>query len=130
MDAIHKRSRIHRTLNTMDTHLLNGLIALFLVVSRVHEIQGYLNNNIYHYNETYFANYSQHVNSDNRIDKSDDVFRYYRSEIRREPRFISFETRDDNIEVELDFAIPFLSIPVKRALSGGVSNTVQSMLRV
>lgn len=32
--------------------------------------------------------------------------------LNREPRFISFQTKDDNIEVEIDFAIPFLSIPV------------------
>lgn len=92
----------------MDTHLLNGLIALcLLVVSKVHEIQGYINNEIYHYNETsadyLAANYSHHINKENRQDNKfeDDVFRYYRSEIRREPRFISFETRDDNIEVNI-----------------------------
>lgn len=60
----------------------------------------------------------------------DDVFEHYRSEKpRREPRFISFQTKDDNIEVEIDFAVPFLSIPVKRSLSGAMG-TLQNVIKV
>lgn len=58
----------------------------------------------------------------------DQVFQHYRSD-RREPRFISFQTKDDNIEVEIDFAIPFLSIPVKRSLSGAMG-TLQNVISV
>ncbi|XP_058839878.1 uncharacterized protein LOC131695410 [Topomyia yanbarensis] len=39
----------------------------------------------------------------------------------REPRFISFQTRDNNIEVEVQFAIPFLSVPVKKSVDGMMS---------
>jgi hypothetical protein len=56
------------------------------------------------------------------------VFQHYRGE-RREPRFISFQTKDDNIEIEIDFAIPFLSIPVKRSLSGAMG-TLQNVISV
>lgn len=60
----------------------------------------------------------------------DQVFRHYSaSENRREPRFISFNTKDDNIEVEIDFAVPFLSIPVKRSLSGAMG-TIQNVISV
>uniref|UniRef100_A0A182QVB2 DUF4781 domain-containing protein n=1 Tax=Anopheles farauti TaxID=69004 RepID=A0A182QVB2_9DIPT len=44
---------------------------------------------------------------------------------RREPRFISFETKDNNIEVEIDFAIPFLSIPIKRSVNGVMSSVLK-----
>jgi hypothetical protein len=54
---------------------------------------------------------------------------YSASENKREPRFISFQTKDDNIEVEIDFAIPFLSIPVKRSLSGAMG-TLQNVISV
>lgn len=60
----------------------------------------------------------------------DEVFDHYRSEGRnREPRFVSFQTKDDHIEVEIDFAIPFLSIPVKRSLSGAMG-TFQNVIKV
>lgn len=58
------------------------------------------------------------------------VFQHYRSDSRgREPRFISFQTNDDHINVEIDFAIPFLSIPVKRSLSGAMG-TFQNVISV
>lgn len=65
-----------------------------------------------------------------RLKEFDAVFQHYRSDYeRREPRFISFQTKDDNIEVEIDFAIPFLSIPVKRSLSGAMG-TLQNVIKV
>lgn len=65
-----------------------------------------------------------------KLEEFDDVFQHYRSDKpRREPRFISFQTKDDNIEVEIDFAIPFLSIPVKRSLSGAMG-TLQNVISV
>lgn len=99
-----------------------------------------------------------HVLSENRHHKHfyqkdfDRVFDHYRGEggRSREPRFVSFQTKDDNIEVEigknekeksselkfieflkivLDFAIPFLSIPVKRSLSGAMG-TLQNVISV
>ncbi|CRL07414.1 CLUMA_CG020387, isoform A [Clunio marinus] len=47
----------------------------------------------------------------------DEAFNYYYNGIpsKREPKFISFQTAD-NIEVELDFSIPLLSIPVRKSL--------------
>lgn len=63
----------------------------------------------------------------------DDAFQHYRSDHldshSRQPRFISFNSKDDNIDVELDFAVPFLSIPVKRALDTAVG-TFQGVVRV
>jgi hypothetical protein len=58
----------------------------------------------------------------------EESFEHYRSD-RREPRFVSFNTKDDNIEVEIDFAVPFLSIPVKRSLSGAMG-TLQNVISV
>lgn len=47
----------------------------------------------------------------------DEAFLHYRSDdLVRKPRFISLNSKDDNIDVELDFAVPFLTIPVKKAL--------------
>lgn len=57
------------------------------------------------------------------------IFDHYRSDSRREPRFISFQTKDDDIHVEIDFAIPFLSIPVRRSLSGAMG-TIQNVIKV
>lgn len=63
----------------------------------------------------------------------DDAFLHYRSDHldshSREPRFISFNSREDNINVELDFAVPFLSIPVKKALDTAMG-TFQGVVRV
>lgn len=56
------------------------------------------------------------------------IFDHYRSDS-REPRFISFNTNDDNIQVEIDFAIPFLSIPVRKSLSGAMG-TFQNVIKV
>lgn len=65
-----------------------------------------------------------------KLKEFDKTFNHYRSDVkRREPRFISFQTKDDNIEVEIDFAIPFLSIPVKRSLSGAMG-TLQNVISV
>lgn len=65
-----------------------------------------------------------------KLKEFDKAFNHYRSDAkRREPRFISFQTKDDNIEVEIDFAIPFLSIPVKRSLSGAMG-TLQNVISV
>uniref|UniRef100_A0A182FL26 Uncharacterized protein n=1 Tax=Anopheles albimanus TaxID=7167 RepID=A0A182FL26_ANOAL len=40
------------------------------------------------------------------------------SKLAREPRFISFQTTDSSIDVELNFAIPFMSIPVQKSMTG------------
>uniref|UniRef100_A0A182VX61 Transmembrane protein n=1 Tax=Anopheles minimus TaxID=112268 RepID=A0A182VX61_9DIPT len=44
---------------------------------------------------------------------------------RREPRFISFETKDNSIEVEVNFAIPFLSIPIQKSMDGVMSSVLK-----
>lgn len=43
----------------------------------------------------------------------------------REPKFISFQTKNDQIEVEIDFAIPFLTIPVKKSIDGMMSSVMK-----
>lgn len=43
----------------------------------------------------------------------------------REPKFISFHTKDNNIQVELQFAIPFITIPVKKSVDGMVNSFQQ-----
>ncbi|KFB44140.1 hypothetical protein ZHAS_00011977 [Anopheles sinensis] len=47
------------------------------------------------------------------------------AKLRREPRFISFETKDNSIEVEIDFAIPFLSIPIQKSMNGVMSSVLK-----
>lgn len=86
----------------------------------------YANQNKYIYHNQEFADRSRNKHFNEK--QFDQVFQYYRSE-RREPRFISFQTKDDNIEVEIDFAIPFLSIPVRRSLSGAMG-TLQNVINV
>lgn len=97
----------HPFLNTMDKYLVNGLIVLCLLISNVLQIQGYYSSTIVmHNNESDvedLINLNYNINKNNRIDKTDEVFRHYRSDIKREPRFISFETRDDNIEVVISY---------------------------
>ncbi|XP_055524549.1 uncharacterized protein LOC129718138 [Wyeomyia smithii] len=63
------------------------------------------------------------LSEDPRRDRSGLVRRQERSQ--REPRFISFHTKDNNIQVELQFAIPFISIPVKKSVDGMVSSFQQ-----
>lgn len=106
--------------------------SLVLLLMTITTVQGYLND----YNGTTSKLHTVHnsFSSENshqfRRKDFDGVFDHYRSENqRREPRFISFNTKDDNIEVEIDFAIPFLSIPVKRSLSGAMG-TFQNVVKV
>lgn len=48
----------------------------------------------------------------------DDIMRHYRSDIRkREPQFIGFDINDDNIEIDMEIAVPFLSVPTKKSLT-------------
>lgn len=103
-------------------------LLLMLIVSSV---QGY-NSSTY----GRFEDHSNRVSSEDhhpqlKAQEFDKVFRMYRADFngRREPRFVSFQTKDDNIEVEIDFAIPFLSIPVKRSLSGAMG-TFQNVIKV
>lgn len=79
----------------------------------------------YNYNELHSVEQQKGQFKEKDFDK---VFRLYEND-RREPRFISFQTKDDNIEVEIDFAIPFLSIPVKRSLSGAMG-TIKNVIKV
>ncbi|KAG5669734.1 hypothetical protein PVAND_000028 [Polypedilum vanderplanki] len=79
--------------------------------------------NKYHYHNELIERTRYKYQSRKQFEQS---FEHYRSD-RREPRFVSFQTKDDNIEVEIDFAIPFLSIPVKRSLSGAMG-TLQNVI--
>ena len=104
-----------------------SLLLFFIALARV---QGYQSGT----NETSSKKYV-HTNLDShqkrfKLKDFDNFFQSYRSDSkRREPRFISFQTKEDNIEVEIDFAIPFLSIPVKRSLSGAMG-TLQNVISV
>ncbi|XP_058452136.1 uncharacterized protein LOC131430897 [Malaya genurostris] len=35
-----------------------------------------------------------------------------------EPRFVGFQTKDNNIEVGVEFAVPFITVPIKRSVDG------------
>lgn len=107
----------------MDYSLLLLLIALI-------RVQGYHNDTNGTSSENYVYTSLDSHQKQFKIKDFDNVFRHYRSDNkRRESRFISFQTKDDNIEVEIDFAIPFLSIPVKRSLSGAMG-TLQNVIKV
>lgn len=41
----------------------------------------------------------------------EEVLSYYRSDTRkREPQFLGFDIQDDNIEIDMEIAVPFLSV--------------------
>ena len=47
----------------------------------------------------------------------DEVLHHYRSDIRkREPQFLGFDIQDDNIEIDMEIAVPFLSVPTKKSI--------------
>lgn len=47
----------------------------------------------------------------------DEVLHHYRSDIKkREPRFLGFDIQDDNIEIDMEIAVPFLSVPTKKSI--------------
>jgi hypothetical protein len=121
------------------TMMIAFVLLLMMTIARV---QGYFNSdlngtivdNYVHQNEATNGHGRQQQQQQKHFNQRqfDQILDYYRSDgkpSRREPRFISFQTKDDNIEVEIDFAIPFLSIPVKRSLSGAMG-TLQSVISV
>nr|XP_019541955.2 uncharacterized protein LOC109412795 isoform X2 [Aedes albopictus] len=57
----------------------------------------------------------------------DGLIRSARRSHNREPKFISFTTKNDNIEVEIDFAIPFLTIPVKDSVDGVMGSIMKGV---
>lgn len=107
-----------------------SLLLLLVAFARVQGYQRNLNGTVtdsYEYNSVTSEN--SHFKQF-KIRDFDKVFQHYRSDQkRREPKFISFQTKDDNIEVEIDFAIPFLSIPVKRSLNGAFG-TLKNVISV
>jgi hypothetical protein len=47
----------------------------------------------------------------------DEVLHHYRSDIRkREPQFLGFDIQDDNIEIDMEIAVPFLTVPTKKSM--------------
>lgn len=102
-------------------------LLLFIVI----RVQGYNNtsNTTREFNRSYSG--LNHQWKYNQRKLFDDSFKHYRSDQLkpRQSRFISFNSKDDNIDVELDFAIPFLSIPVKRSLDTALG-TLQGVIRV
>lgn len=49
----------------------------------------------------------------------DEVLHHYRSDFttrKREPQFIGFDIEDDNIEIDMEIAVPFLSVPTKKSI--------------
>lgn len=107
--------------------------SLLLLVLALTRVQGYQSKSNGTVSDSYEYNSMSSENShfkQFKIHDFDKVFQHYRSDQkRREPKFISFQTKDDNIEVEIDFAIPFLSIPVKRSLNGAMG-TLQNVISV
>lgn len=46
----------------------------------------------------------------------EEVLSYYRSDTRkREPQFLGFDIQDDNIEIDMEIAVPFLSVRMGRS---------------
>lgn len=108
-----------------------SFLLLLLALARVQGFKRSLNGTVI--NGYVYNSVSKNENSDFKAFKLNDfdkVFQHYRSDQkRREPKFISFQTKDDNIEVEIDFAVPFLSIPVKRSLNGAMG-TLENVIKV
>lgn len=49
----------------------------------------------------------------------DEVLHHYRSDFttrKREPQFLGFDIQDDNIEIDMEIAVPFLSVPTKKSI--------------
>lgn len=58
------------------------------------------------------------INGPMPVNKFDEVMNYYRSDLRkREPQFLGFDIQDDNIEIDMEIAVPFLSVPTKKGLN-------------
>lgn len=53
----------------------------------------------------------------------DEIYRQSRSAVgRREPKFVGFAIQDDNIEIDMEIAVPFLSVPKKRGVGSRSRN--------
>lgn len=76
-----------------------SLVLFILTITR--EVQGYYND----VNGTISSNYLSSERREKQFNQKefDNVFEHYRGERSRsrEPRFVSFQTKDDNIEVEI-----------------------------
>ncbi|KAG5669730.1 hypothetical protein PVAND_000025 [Polypedilum vanderplanki] len=75
----------------------------------------------YYHNKNVSSNYSPYQSTIElnipAVYQFDDVMRHYRSDIRkREPQFLGFDIQDDNIEIDMEIAVPFLSVPTKKSL--------------
>lgn len=69
-------------------------------------------------NSSSFVPYQPTIELNVPVYQYDDIMRHYRSDIRkREPQFIGFDIDDDNIEIDMEIAVPFLSVPTKKSLS-------------
>jgi hypothetical protein len=126
----------HKSVYNIVTMELN-LVLLLIIQSTtlIVRVQGFINSTssslsgVGSYKPIYNKELSE-ISRQRHLRQFEQSFKHYSaSENRREPRFISFQTKDDNIEVEIDFAIPFLSIPVKRSLSGAMG-TLQNVISV
>lgn len=71
-------------------------------------------------NSTNFIPYQQQslgVELNVPIYQYDEVLHHYRSDTRkREPQFLGFDIQDDNIEIDMEIAVPFLSVPTKKSI--------------
>lgn len=53
----------------------------------------------------------------------DEIYRQSRNVVsRREPKFLGFAIQDDNIEIDMEIAVPFLSVPKKRGVGSRSRN--------
>lgn len=92
-------------------------VLLFLLASfaEVYMQEYYLNSNG---SSSSFIPYQSTIELNIPVYQYDTIMRHYRSDIRkREPQFISFDINDENIEIDMEIAVPFLSVPTKKSLS-------------
>lgn len=100
---------------TLDEEM-NSLIFVALSVAEVLSQGFYIDLNGTNYN-SYVSSESMTLNNNMPSYQFDEVLNHYRSDTRkREPQFLGFDIQDDNIEIDMEIAVPFLSVPTKKSL--------------
>jgi uncharacterized membrane protein YqaE (UPF0057 family) len=60
----------------------------------------------------------------------DEIYRQSRNVVgKREPKFVGFSIQDDNIEIDMEIAVPFLSVPKRRGVGSRSRNFWLDLLR-
>lgn len=82
------------------------LIMLIISFAEVYMQEYYRNSN-----GSAFTPYQSTIELNVPVYQYEDIMRHYRSDVRkREPQFIGFDINDDNIEIDMEIAVPFLSV--------------------